>query len=129
MDCHVYLVHAKAGDDEAALQEQAVRRVTSEWESRGEKVYYIPMGGSNEIGALGYYDCALELDAQVRQMQLPDNKQKAETFVGKNSFNPVGNRRDCLLRILVLLHTYRSADMGLIYFTKVNRYRFGWAVF
>ena len=72
MDCHVYLVHAKAGDDGAALQEEAVRRVTSEWESRGEKVYYIPMGGSNEIGALGYYDCALELDAQIRQMQLPD---------------------------------------------------------
>ena len=29
-------------------------------QGKGEKVYFIPMGGSNELGALGYYDCALD---------------------------------------------------------------------
>ncbi len=32
----------------------------------GEKVYYIPMGGSNEIGMLGYVECAHELDKQSK---------------------------------------------------------------
>ncbi len=72
MDCHVYLAEPKEGQKESVLLEQTVTEVTAEWEARGEKVYYIPMGGSNELGALGYYDCALELDAQVRQLELAD---------------------------------------------------------
>ena len=72
MDCHVYLVQAHEGDDEGALLSSAVEHVTAEWTGRGEKVYYIPMGGSNELGALGYYRCALELHEQVRAMDLAD---------------------------------------------------------
>ena len=70
MDCHVYLVQKLDGQDEGQLLQEAVDRVTKEWEDRGERVYYIPMGGSNELGALGYYDCALELAEQVREMGL-----------------------------------------------------------
>ena len=42
-----------------------VKLVTDRYEAQGEKVYFIPMGGSNELGALGYYECAQELIEQV----------------------------------------------------------------
>lgn len=60
------------GSNEMALLDEAVEKITREWESKGEKVYFIPMGGSNELGALGYYDCALELAEQVDMMELED---------------------------------------------------------
>lgn len=70
MDCHVYLVQRQAGRSESETLDAAVAVVTTEWESKGEKVYFIPMGGSNELGALGYYDCAMELAKQVRELGL-----------------------------------------------------------
>lgn len=72
MDCHVYLAQKREGQDENGLLRETVRKVTEEWESKGEKVYYIPMGGSNELGALGYYDCALEMARQAREAGLDD---------------------------------------------------------
>ena len=72
MDCHVYLRELKEGERYSDVLEVTVRDVTREWEEKGEKVYYIPMGGSNELGALGYYDCALEMDEQIRDMGLED---------------------------------------------------------
>ena len=68
MDCHVYLVK----DEGDSPLDTAVARVTAEWEAKGEKVYYIPMGGSNELGALGYYDCAVELAEQCQALGLSD---------------------------------------------------------
>lgn len=38
-----------------------VADVIKRFEAQGEICYYIPMGGSNEIGALGYYECAQEI--------------------------------------------------------------------
>ncbi len=38
-----------------------VGQIIQKYESQGERCYFIPMGGSNEIGALGYYECAQEL--------------------------------------------------------------------
>ncbi|MGI6212818.1 MAG: 1-aminocyclopropane-1-carboxylate deaminase/D-cysteine desulfhydrase [Anaerovoracaceae bacterium] len=70
MGCHVYLVKNDGTRKASELQEEAVARVTEEWTAKGENVYYIPMGGSNELGALGYYDCAVEIDRQVRDMGL-----------------------------------------------------------
>ena len=70
MDCHVYLAQKPEGQDTQTAQDEAVRKVTEEWEAKGEKVYFIPMGGSNELGALGYYDCALELARQAGEMGL-----------------------------------------------------------
>ena len=72
MDCHVYLVQSQKGVDDNDLLQSAVDRVTAEWQAKGEKVYYIPMGGSNELGALGYYDCALEMVEQIREIGLTD---------------------------------------------------------
>ena len=44
--------------------------VTVALEAAGRKPYFIPGGGSNEIGALGYVSCALELLEQIEQNQL-----------------------------------------------------------
>ena len=37
---------------------------------KGEQVYFIPMGGSDTTGMLGYMDCARELDAQAKEQQI-----------------------------------------------------------
>ena len=70
MGCPVYLVRDDGTKKGSDLLMDAVNKVTAEWTANGESVYFIPMGGSNELGVLGYYDCALELDRQVRQMDL-----------------------------------------------------------
>jgi L-cysteate sulfo-lyase len=43
---------------------------TEELRSQGRKAYFIPGGGSNPVGALGYVDCALELLQQANAMGL-----------------------------------------------------------
>lgn len=43
-----------------------VEQVAEKFESQGERCYFIPMGGSNEIGALGYYECAQELKQEFK---------------------------------------------------------------
>lgn len=72
MGCHVYLVTDDGRHSEEELLSDAVKKVKDEWESNGENVYYIPMGGSNELGILGYYDCASELSKQTDQLGLTD---------------------------------------------------------
>ncbi len=42
-----------------------VERVLDKYRKEGEIPYFIPMGGSNELGALGYYECAKELLKQT----------------------------------------------------------------
>jgi L-cysteate sulfo-lyase len=43
---------------------------TEELRSQGRKAYFIPGGGSNVVGALGYVDCALELLQQANDTGL-----------------------------------------------------------
>jgi L-cysteate sulfo-lyase len=45
-------------------------RLAEDLRAKGETVYVIPGGGSNEIGALGYVECARELLAQAKAMDL-----------------------------------------------------------
>ncbi len=52
---------------EGALLRETVAEVTKNYEKQGEKVYYIPMGGSNELGILGYYECAAETAGQLAE--------------------------------------------------------------
>ncbi|MDD3243060.1 MAG: D-cysteine desulfhydrase family protein [Eubacteriales bacterium] len=47
-------------------------QVKARYEARGERVYEIPMGGSNVTGMLGYYECAMELTAQAKPLGLQD---------------------------------------------------------
>ena len=57
------------GTDMPAQMEAAA----AELRARGETPFVIPGGGSNEIGALGYAECALELRTQFDAMDLaPD---------------------------------------------------------
>ena len=67
MGCDVYLKKPESGHDSGKQMEAAVAQVTEEAQKAGESVYYIPLGGSNELGALGYYDCGLELSSQIQK--------------------------------------------------------------
>ncbi len=63
MGCPVFFV----SDMETGRQ-----AVIDKFTAEGEKVYYVPMGGSNEIGMLGYVECAIELDRQARDLDIAD---------------------------------------------------------
>ena len=63
MGCPVFFV----SDMETGRQ-----AVIDKFTAEGEKVYYVPMGGSNEIGMLGYAECAIELDRQAKDMGIAD---------------------------------------------------------
>ena len=58
--------HRAGGGDMNAEME----KVADTWRQDGRKVYTIPGGGSNTVGALGYVDCALELIGQLNRMDL-----------------------------------------------------------
>ena len=48
-----------------------VAQVKGRYEAQGEKVYEIPIGGSNTLGLLGYYECAVELTGQALAQGIP----------------------------------------------------------
>ncbi|MBR0469162.1 MAG: pyridoxal-phosphate dependent enzyme [Mogibacterium sp.] len=52
--------------------ESGRQAVIDKYTAEGEKVYYVPMGGSNELGILGYVECAFELDSQAKEMGIED---------------------------------------------------------
>ncbi|MBR6677915.1 MAG: D-cysteine desulfhydrase family protein [Oscillospiraceae bacterium] len=58
------------GRDEDVQLRELFAEVTARYEAQGEKVYFIPMGGSNVVGVPGYYDCAVELTRQAEELQL-----------------------------------------------------------
>lgn len=70
MGCDVYLKKPDGVHSEGELFDMTVAEVKAAEEAKGEKVYYIPIGGSNELGILGYYECAMELAGQVKDMGL-----------------------------------------------------------
>ncbi len=70
MGCDVYLKKPDDVHTEGELFDMTVAEVKAAEEAKGEKVYYIPVGGSNELGILGYYECAVELAGQVKEMGL-----------------------------------------------------------
>ncbi|OPL07917.1 MAG: hypothetical protein AVO33_03350 [delta proteobacterium ML8_F1] len=53
------------GADESL--EQVTREVMDRYEASGEQVYEIPLGGSNSLGVLGYFDAALEIQEQLQR--------------------------------------------------------------
>lgn len=67
MGCDVYLKKEDGIHSSGRLMHETVAEVTAAEEAKGEKVYYIPLGGSNELGILGYYECAQELAEQVKE--------------------------------------------------------------
>lgn len=81
MGCPVYLVKDDGIHTEDEQRDAAVKKVIKEWEAKGERVYYIPVGGSNALGILGYYDCALELAGQMKEMGI----KRAHVFTAVGS--------------------------------------------
>ena len=53
------------GRDDMEQYDELYEMVAREYESRGEKPYRIPIGGSNAIGMLGYIECASEIAEQA----------------------------------------------------------------
>lgn len=68
MGCDVWLKKPEAGESEDDVLDKIVPEIIKKYEDAGEKVYYIPMGGSNALGALGYYEAAIEIDKQAKEM-------------------------------------------------------------
>ena len=62
----VVLKHDDGRDHDVQLEE-TVKKVMAAELKKGEQVYFIPMGGSDTTGMLGYMDCARELDAQAKE--------------------------------------------------------------
>ena len=74
MGTHVYMVpHMREtvppGEN---ARDAAMEMIARQYEEKGEKVYRIPTGGSNDIGMLGYYECAVELARQQEELGLDD---------------------------------------------------------
>ena len=88
------------GRDEGLQFEELAAELTAKYEAAGEKVYFIPIGGSSVVGMAGYYDCATELTAQAKEMGLEDARVicgvgSIGTFMGlycglKNEGSPLG---------------------------------------
>ena len=72
MGCDVWLKKNDGTHSESELLNKTVAQVTKHYEAQGEKVYFIPMGGSNELGILGYYECAAEMAEQAEALKLSD---------------------------------------------------------
>ena len=58
------------GRSEDEQLSETVKTIMAEEIAKGERVYFIPMGGSDTTGLLGYFDCAKELDAQAKERQI-----------------------------------------------------------
>lgn len=58
------------GRNKTTQYDELIVEVTARYEAAGETVYPIPIGGSNELGILGYYECAIELTKQAEQLNL-----------------------------------------------------------
>lgn len=66
-DVHIYEPDGTP-DQEARVGEM----LKAEYEKQGERVYTIPVGGSNVIGALGYMDGASEMYTQMTEVGIKD---------------------------------------------------------
>lgn len=64
------VIKSDDGRDQDTQLQETVQHVIDGEVQKGETVYFIPMGGSDAIGMLGYYDCAVELDAQAKAQRL-----------------------------------------------------------
>jgi 1-aminocyclopropane-1-carboxylate deaminase/D-cysteine desulfhydrase-like pyridoxal-dependent ACC family enzyme len=67
MGCEVYLVQPDGDAGDAELEERAVRETMDKYREQGDVPFFIPLGGSSEIGILGYYECAQEIAAQAEE--------------------------------------------------------------
>ncbi len=55
---------------EGSTMDECVEQLLNKLNKQGKKPYFIPMGGSNELGSLGYVECAREIVQQTQQQDL-----------------------------------------------------------
>lgn len=67
MGCELILSHDDGTDEDEQI-DRIKDQIIAEYEANGEKVYYIPIGGSNVLGSLGYFDAAIEIDKQAKEL-------------------------------------------------------------
>jgi D-cysteine desulfhydrase len=60
------------GRDQAVQLAETIASVRARYEAAGETVYVIPVGGSNTLGFMGYYECAEEITAQAIALGIRD---------------------------------------------------------
>lgn len=76
MGCDVYVIEPDGSEDQEKKVKEEIKA-----KYKGEKIYEIPVGGSNALGALGYMDCAQELYRQMQEENIP----QAKVFCGAGS--------------------------------------------
>ena len=74
MGAEVFLSKPQKGLPHEDQLKQVVSLVQSQYEAEGETVYFIPMGGSGVVGVPGYYDCAMEIAGQAKQLGISSCK-------------------------------------------------------
>lgn len=68
------IIKKSDGRDSSKQYKELVDKLIGEYEEKGEKVYYIPLGGTNTIGLLGYMNCAEEIIEEVQLKQIKNPK-------------------------------------------------------
>lgn len=58
------------GRPEGEQYEELLQSLIERYEGQEEKVYSIPLGGSNLVGMCGYFECAQEIEMQCRELGL-----------------------------------------------------------
>lgn len=51
---------------------ETIAKVKARYEEKGEVVYEVPLGGSDVVGVLGYYEAAVEITAQAKDINIED---------------------------------------------------------
>ena len=85
--------------------DELLQKLSQRYEAEGEKVYCIPMGGSNLVGMCGYRECAQEIDAQAKQLGM----EKARLVCA------VGSIGTYMGLYLSLIHIYPAQRDGLLW--------------
>lgn len=60
----------EAAKKQKELLEKVTQQAIADYEEKGEKVYSIPVGGSNLLGILGYLECAKEIKEQCERQKI-----------------------------------------------------------
>ena len=84
MGAQVFMEKPQKGVSYDDQLNQLVVRVQDMYAADGETVYFIPMGGSGVVGIPGYYNCAMELSAQVKDMGI--SQSRLLVSVGSNGY-------------------------------------------
>lgn len=127
MGAEVFLSKPQKGIPYEEKLAEAVHRIRSQYEAAGEIVYYIPMGGSGEVGVPGYYDCAMELANQTAALGFSTCKLYVSvgsmgTYMGL--FTGIRNEGLALqLEGIAIAPFYKDpAGHALEYYQKVRKY-------